>query len=80
MGVVKSYRRIKGRLSNRWQHWRLLGEIQKAGFEVGKGGAVTCTMCKPEEACCPGHHCVHSTDMLQFSWRLRLLENEYRRI
>ena len=80
MGVVQKYRRLKERLLNRWTHWRLLTEIQKAGFSVARNNAVTCTLCKPEEACCPGHHCVHSTAMHQYMWRLRQLQNEYRRL
>lgn len=80
MVVIERCRRLKKRLLNRWQHWRLLGEIQKAGFSVARNNAVSCTLCEPEAECCPGHHCVHSTAMYQYAWRLRQLENEYRRI
>jgi 3-deoxy-D-manno-octulosonic acid (KDO) 8-phosphate synthase len=80
VGVVGKYRRLKERMLNRWKYWRLLTEIEKAGFSVNRSGTVTCTKCEPEEACCPGHHCVHSTAMQQYMWRLRQLQNEYRRI
>lgn len=79
MRMVEKCRRLKKRLLNRWAYWRLLGEIERFGGVV-KDKVATCKVCKPEEACCPGHHCAHTSKLYHYTWRLRKLDNEYRRI
>lgn len=79
MRMVERYRRLMKRLLNRWQYWCLLGEIEQAGGVVTNKVA-TCKVCEPEPSCGPGHHCVHSSEMMGYTFQLRRLDNEYRRI
>jgi hypothetical protein len=77
--MVEKYRRLIKRLRNRWEYWQLLGVIERSGGIV-KNKVATCKVCKPEESCSPGHHCKHTSRFYMLSWRLRRLDEEYRRI
>lgn len=79
MRMVEYYRRLMKRLLNRWEYWRLLGEIERNGGVV-KNKVATCKQCTPEKTCRPGNYCASTSKLYLYTWRLRRLDNEYRRI